>query len=236
MNKGYCGWLSSSDIAEGMNAAKRNAVRLAKDARLLFENERYATALAIAVLSIEEVGKSYILRGLAVASSQEDLRARWREYRSHKDKNALWQLMEMLQKGARRLQDFASMFAPRGENSEMLDSLKQLCLYTDSFNKGAWTDPNTLATRELSEAILKIAEIFSSMNHQVTTEEIDLWIQYLKPVWDFPDERERALIEWDREMRRRGLIKQTTDMNMETFIKIGFEPKAGRKQPLDGKN
>jgi hypothetical protein len=31
----YSGSLSSAEIAEGMNAAKRNAERLAKDARLL---------------------------------------------------------------------------------------------------------------------------------------------------------------------------------------------------------
>jgi HEPN domain-containing protein len=38
-----------------------NAVRLAADARLLFENKRYPTALSLAVLSLEESGKYYLI-------------------------------------------------------------------------------------------------------------------------------------------------------------------------------
>ena len=49
-----------------MNAARRNARRLAEDAKLLLEAGRYPTATALAVLSIEESGKMSILRGFCV--------------------------------------------------------------------------------------------------------------------------------------------------------------------------
>src|SRR5207253_2943359 len=121
-----------------MNVARQNAVRLAKDARLLLENERYASALALAILSIEESGKAAVLRGLAVASTDKELIDRWRDYRSHTSKNAHWPLLDMLFKGARRLEDFLPMFDPKAEHPQMMDTLKQLCLYTDSFKKGRW--------------------------------------------------------------------------------------------------
>jgi AbiV family abortive infection protein len=65
--KGYSGPLDALKVAEGINAANRNAQRLATDARILLDVKRYPTAAALAALSIEEGGKSSILRGLALA-------------------------------------------------------------------------------------------------------------------------------------------------------------------------
>jgi AbiV family abortive infection protein len=53
----YRGQLSASQVAEGMNAATRNARRLADDAKIMVDAERYPTAAALAALSIEERGK-----------------------------------------------------------------------------------------------------------------------------------------------------------------------------------
>lgn len=53
----FKGELSAAQIASGMNAARRNARRLADDARLLLDAERFSSAASIAVLSIEESGK-----------------------------------------------------------------------------------------------------------------------------------------------------------------------------------
>ncbi|HEX3352981.1 MAG TPA: hypothetical protein VHS34_09180, partial [Terriglobales bacterium] len=68
----------------------------------------------------------------------------------------------------------------------------------------------------------KIAEGFSQ-GRETTTEEIDLWIQYMKPAWHASDgSREKALFEWDKEMRRRGLAKNT--MTLEQFFVEGVRP------------
>jgi len=53
-----------------MNAATRNARRLAADARLLLDAGRLPTAAALATLSIEETGKVSILREIAVVPLQ----------------------------------------------------------------------------------------------------------------------------------------------------------------------
>ena len=50
----YRGRLTPAQVADGMNAAIRNALRLADDAHALFDLERHPTAVSIAVLSIED--------------------------------------------------------------------------------------------------------------------------------------------------------------------------------------
>ena len=83
----YGGRLTPAQIADGMNAAIRNARRLANDARTLLDLERYPTAASIAVLSIEESGKVSILRHFAMARDLPSCREIWREYRNHRSKN-----------------------------------------------------------------------------------------------------------------------------------------------------
>ncbi|WP_429506530.1 AbiV family abortive infection protein [Pseudomonas moraviensis] len=61
-----------------MNAALRNAARLAKDARLLIDADRLPSAVSLAILCIEEAGKISILRSLAFAENEQDLKTEWR--------------------------------------------------------------------------------------------------------------------------------------------------------------
>lgn len=82
----YRGKLSVAQVAGGMNAATQNAARLAADARLFFSNARWPTAASVAALSIEEAGKVVILRRFLTASDEE-IRALWKDYRSHTRKN-----------------------------------------------------------------------------------------------------------------------------------------------------
>jgi AbiV family abortive infection protein len=49
-------------IAAHLSLIRDNAFRLHKDADLLMSNERYASAIALSILAIEEVGKYLILR------------------------------------------------------------------------------------------------------------------------------------------------------------------------------
>ena len=54
----YKGRLLPEQIAEGMNAAVRNATSLVDDANLLLERKRFPSAVALAILAIEEAGKT----------------------------------------------------------------------------------------------------------------------------------------------------------------------------------
>ena len=44
----------------------------------------------------------------------------------------------------------------------------------------------------------------------------------MKPAWHATGLREKALFEWDKEMRRRGLAKNT--MTLEQFFVEGIRP------------
>lgn len=217
--KPYRGPLTSSQIAEGMNAARENAARLAKDARLLFDNQRFASAFALAALAIEEVGKEPILRGMA-AQGDAGLKEAWRDYTSHTKKNGLWILMGKLVDGARRLKDFLPMFEPDAKHTMVLDQLKQFSLYTDRVNQVEWSIPEKRIPDFFAKYLVLSAEVLCRTRH-VTAEEVDLWIQYMRPVWTKNDgSREKALIEWDKEVRRRGLV--TDGDPMEKFMVEGI--------------
>ena len=127
----FRGRLTPSQIAIGMNAASRNARRLADDAKLLLENGRFPTAVSIAALSIEEAGKVSVLRGLALAPDQAVRKRAWKDFRSHRSKNSAWTLPDLVAKGARCLDALRLAADPSGTHTLLLDQVKQLGLYTD---------------------------------------------------------------------------------------------------------
>ena len=71
----YRGKLSLGQIVAGMNAAIRNARRLADDAKTLLDLSRYPTAASLAILSIEESGKVSVLRLMAIAPDEQAIRS-----------------------------------------------------------------------------------------------------------------------------------------------------------------
>ena len=71
--------------------------------------------------------------------------------------------------------------------------------------------------------MVALAEIFSK-GCDVTTEEIDLWIEYLGPVWRGPMSwMKTGLIRWNEALRERGIESYATDQEFETFVR-GRQP------------
>lgn len=62
--------------------AVRNAARLHTDARLLFDNERWASAHGLGVLALEEVGKAALCLG-ALSYTPDQAMDFWKDFRSH---------------------------------------------------------------------------------------------------------------------------------------------------------
>ncbi|MBL7165041.1 MAG: AbiV family abortive infection protein [Dehalococcoidales bacterium] len=112
----YRGTLTPAQIVEGTNAACANAKRLLHDAKLMFESDRYPTAVALSILSIEESGKVPILRLLSLANTQESAISKWKEYRSHTSNNVLWSFPSFAAKGARTLEEFKPLFDEHSED------------------------------------------------------------------------------------------------------------------------
>jgi AbiV family abortive infection protein len=201
--KEYCGPLDAAAVAEGINAANRNACRLAADSRILLDAERHAAAAGLAALAIEESGKAAILRGLALIGAPEKLRAEWRRYRDHRSKNGAWILPELVAQGARQLHHFRDVVERESEHTAILNSIKQISLYTDCYGNGYWSEPIEVIDQKLASALVSIADLLCR-DKTVSTREIELWIEHLGPVWETP-EMPHALLRWAAAMHREGL-------------------------------
>ncbi|GLX12766.1 hypothetical protein Pstr01_10050 [Pseudomonas straminea] len=216
----YKGKLSASEIAAGMNAANANAMRLANDAQKLLETGSFPTAASLAALSIEESGKVSILRQLSTANTTEEIKASWKNYRSHTSKNAQWLLPELAIKGARKLEDLRPLFDEDAEHPFILDQLKQLGFYTDCLGNKNWSIPSVVVNEEFSKSLVQTAKLLASKSG-VTTKEIELWIEHVgkAPKTDFNAMKE-ALITWYAAMQDAGL-KEGGVNSMKNFIENG---------------
>ncbi|HEX8998639.1 MAG TPA: AbiV family abortive infection protein [Blastocatellia bacterium] len=218
----YKGKLTPSQIAEGMNSAIRNARRLLDDAEILFKANRFASSISLAILAIEEAGKSSILRGLAVARDNQELAQGWRDYRSHIKKNVSWMFIDLFRKGARKLDDFGPLFEENADHPYLLDQIKQIGFYTDCLGKAHWSNPEEVINEELTKSLIEAARVLCS-GKMVTTEEIELWIKHLGPVWKSKSSiMKTALADWYSEMQARGLAAEGTNQ-MSKFINEGLE-------------
>ena len=121
----YRGKLSPSEIAEGMNAARENALRLAEDAELLLEQGRFPSAVSLAILSIEETGKVRVLREFSLARTDKERSTSWRAYRTHTKKNIGWILPQLIAAGARTLEELRPVFDESSDHPFVLNQLKQ---------------------------------------------------------------------------------------------------------------
>ncbi|MDF3195126.1 AbiV family abortive infection protein [Pseudomonas sp. 1928-m] len=213
----YKGKLNISAIACGMNAAIKNANRLANDARLLFEHERWPTAASIAILSIEESGKVPILRRFVGATEQE-LKGLWKEYRCHTSKNVAWILPDLVEKGARSLESLSSICDQASDHPNVLDAIKQIGFYSDCLGSTNWSMPSDIADKLLAEHLVTTSELLANKRH-ITERELELWETLVVPVINGPNEAaHQGLIAWHETLIREGLA-EPGKITMQAFIK-----------------
>ncbi len=213
----YRGDLSPAQIAHGINAARRNARRLADDAKLLLDSGRYPTAAAIAALSVEESGKSSVLRGLALSPNVDVRRNAWKDYRSHRSKNAAWILPELVAKGARDLDSLRLAADSSAEHTAILDQLKQIGFYTDCLGDAHWSEPAKVIDENLARSLVGIANLLAREG-TVTEREMELWVEHMRPVYGAPPIlMNTALLNWFAAMRQNGLWEDG-DIGVDAFV------------------
>ena len=201
----YRGDLNAAQIADGMNAARRNARRLADDAQSLWRLSRYPTATALAILSIEESGKVTILRGLARVPTPELRRQHWKEFRSHRKKNVAWVIPELYRDGARTLESLRLAATPSAPHTALLDQLKQISLYVDCLGDANWSEPEAVIDESLSRYIVGTADMLAK-GGTITELEVRLWIEHMSPTYDQSLERQKTSLQsWYAAMKENGL-------------------------------
>ena len=213
----YRGALTSAQVAAGINAARQNSIRLVQDAKVLAELGRFPSALALAILSIEESGKVAILREISYSTDEKALKGAWKHYRSHTSKNVLWTAPDLIRDGAREVSDFAPLFDRSSDHPLVLDQLKQIALYTDCLGTGKWTIPVDVIDRDLTLSIVQVAKTLAS-EKETTVEEVELWIEVMGPVLRGPAPVpwiRKAFKRWYKEAARRGMIDPNNEIYRE---------------------
>lgn len=217
----YSGRLRANQTAQGINAARRNARRLAEDAQLLFDNQRYPTAAALAILSVEEAGKESILRQIASATEDNELTGYWKDFRSHTNKNAMWLLPQLVSEGAQRLDDFGKLFEQHAQHKFLLDMIKQVSFYTDCLGKAHWSEPLDIIDKDLAAQLLQVAKVFVK-DRNITTKEVELWTKHMAPVRSKSSlEQKKALLNWYAELQEFGLTDERHNI-VDLLVFLGF--------------
>lgn len=216
----YHGKLSVAEVAEGMTVARHNARRLANDAATLLAAGSFPTAASLAVLAIEEAGKTSILRSLALAIDNVEIKNAWKAYRSHTSKNVMWLLPALASAGARKLDDLRTLFDPNSDHPYLLDQLKQLGFYTDCLGTRHWSVPTKVIDQDLARMLVTAADVLAK-EKDVAEKEIELWIEHIGPVWKkSPTYMNKGLADWYAAMQAVGLIPEGKN-KMEQFIHHG---------------
>lgn len=219
--KQYKEKLDPKTAAEGIKLAEKNAASLFLDAQLLFDNGRFERCVALAILAIEEAGKSSIIRSILLAEDPKELKKEWQNYRRHTEKNLSWILPDLVAKGASQLEDLRPIFQKENDHGQVLDSLKQLSFYTDIFSKRKWSMPSEVIDEELAKGILQTAKVMTNKKTDgLNSEEgLKLWIKHIKPVWkqDMFKMKE-GLIACYSEAEELGLLEKGKTDEMVNFL------------------
>jgi AbiV family abortive infection protein len=222
-DKQYNKTLTPDTAAEGMKAALENAKSLYEDAVILFQNNRYPRATALAILAIEEAGKLSILRLILLSDDPIELKKNWQDYRRHTYKNANWIVPELILKGARHFDQMYKVVDDKSDHRKTLDNLKQLCFYSDVFSNCKWSSPDNLVSKEVAESIIEIAKIMAGKEKasMSTKQELELWVKHLKPVYNSDaSELKKALANCYAEAEELGFIDKGAAGQMATFVGI----------------
>jgi AbiV family abortive infection protein len=214
----YRGPLTPSQAARGINAAKRNGKNLASDARLLLDNGRYSTSVSLAALSIEESGKSGIIRAIVLESDPVELKKQWKRFRHHRSKNAAWILPELVTSGATKLSQLASAVDADAIHTKELHDLKMVGLYADCHGSAHWSEPSEVFSNDLSSVAMSMverAELLASFD-LVTEREMELWVQHLGPHWRTENMR-KGLIAFYKALNEEGLSEHDPESVLRFF-------------------
>lgn len=200
--------LTLKKASEGIKAAIENSKSLLADANLLYDNERYERATALAILAIEENGKAKVIREILMEDEQKKLQLKWQEFRQHTYKNTNWIVPELISKGVTHLSQMQQIFDDKSPHRQELDNLKQIAFYTEAFSRCEWSNPKNAINKETAERIISIAEY--SIKHSnifVSEKELEIWYKHMKPVWgDTGNAMKMAIISCFKEAEDLGYV------------------------------
>ena len=147
-------------LIDGSLHCVKNAKRLSEDARSLYESERYSSCLSLAVLALEEVGKSRMLLDAAVKKQDVTSSDWFKKFSSHREK------LKFLISSLRTDSDdesYKNSFDKIANLMKMLLEKKMESLYVDwSSTQGEWRyfDEHESDKQKIAEDALTACKVF----------------------------------------------------------------------------
>lgn len=195
----YKGRLTPEQVADGSNAARRNARRLLEDAKRLCRAHRFPSAAALAILAAEEYGKLPILDDLGGASDSQKIKEKWRAYRSHIQKNLRLILPALVDQGPVSLEELMGFAHPDSPHPDLFEQTKQLALYTDCIDGVRWLEPEAEIGEEAAQKLITAASRLMAGDKEVLAEDIVLRVRRAKRLEEASEKAEAE----GRELRGR---------------------------------
>lgn len=173
-------------IADAMNATRRNGRALVEEARILFDAGRYARAAALAVLAVEEAGKVDVLRCLVMARDTKERSSFARELTNHRAKNAHWIIGVLRRKLPFPMLMATALEGKEGEHSLYLERFKQSAFYTDVAQDGSCRNPVDAVDKNFANELINCADELT-VDIVTTARELELLRQHLDSCESFED-------------------------------------------------
>lgn len=189
-----------------MTAAGRNAARLLEDADRLAAAGSHPSAVALAILAIEEAAKEDILA--ALATWPEEAKVFWKAFRWHVDKNTLGFVPLLHYRALSPLEELIWLHEHADER--YFDEMKWSGLYVDLLGGDGgpfWWDPATL-TQDHSHFFISIARRVVQPR-SVSAAEVELMQQHVRP------KEQTTLAERDAGMR--AYLEEAIDRGLRTY-------------------
>jgi AbiV family abortive infection protein len=143
------GTVSPRKYADGVSACLENSRRLFEDSLTLQKAHRYPSAVALAILSLEEIDKMYRLLRIALIKEPSSLKREWAEWRDHKAKlkSVLRPIPAEQPKATAEVLSIATVH-------HLAQRLKLRSLYVTLLQDGTWSRPGGIITESLCRGMV----------------------------------------------------------------------------------
>lgn len=205
----YSGELTPAMAARGVQAVMANAEQLLTEAILLWNNKHFCRAVVLAILAIEEAGKSQVLLHILCSKTDGARRKLWKEFRTHTSKTGIAAVAHIQATTAATLD---AALIDWNDVPKMFEDWKQSALYADAFGKGYWRIPEEQVPLEKAQWVVATAQrVITSkgMNVYANEKYLELWKKHAciaqekdKVEWAL------AMIKLQEEAFSAGLISQ----------------------------
>ena len=161
----YEGPLSKPKTAEAIGLCLKNSDELIQDARLLFTHGRYARAFALAIVSLEEVGKIPMLtRALSFhAMETHQWKHFWKRFRSHVEKRQLTAGLYSISTGSGSAHLILVRWMKERHWEKETEALKQMAFYVDASSRTHVTCPSKLFPKYVASDAINLASTRRSL-------------------------------------------------------------------------